>query len=520
MLPGRQFWSLRPLRNAWLVQAAVLLLLATSGALAAASSLPPPSLSPCSVSARFAGLNVRVDAWGDDSARVRIAPTPLIDAPSPQALTASPPPSSSASACAPLEDASTSSATVSPLSVTYGNLRVNVTEDGFVTVSRVSPPLVLLSTTALSFTPYAWSSTFYKPTYPAYWSVNWTYSQPAGYTHGLGEHHHGREQLPYVDYSIPFTFAETAGLKGDVSIPWTLHSEGAATLWNQPGWGSYTISKGTVVTWAAVQAPQFDALVAVAPANWTRAQDRTPYEPLLQRLLTATASYPRPLPHYASGFWQCKLRYRSQQETIDAAMGYVNRSLPLSVIVIDAGNWAQLGDFAFNPQCFPDPSAMVRQLRAHGIEVMVSLWPHAGALSANFPYLKSHDMLTHNASGQFLNESIPWMPWPPGPQPEASAVDFIAPAAQAYVSALLQRNYVQHGIKMFWLDADEPDCAYPGQQWWNNRPDVEIESVYPMGVINTVKMALEASNVTDGMMLSRDTWIGGAPMGAAVWSGQ
>ena len=413
--------------------------------------LPAPALArPASPSA---GLYVQVDAWGDSSARVRIAPTPLIDNPQPQALTARPPPISSlfcSSAAPPLRSAFPPRLpSTFPLRAQFGNLVVELSSTGLVNVSRVSPPALLLSTTSLSFIPYAWTSTFYKPTYPSCHSVNWTYSQPEGYTHGLGEHHHGREELPYRDFAIAFDFPETAGLKGDVNIPWTLHSKGLAVLWNQPGWGSYAITNSTNVTWTATQTPQFDVFFATTPAN--RSQALPPYEPLVHSLLTATQSFPRPLPHYASGFWQCKLRYRSQQEVLDAAMGYVKRSLPLSVIVIDAGSWAELGDFSFDPKCFPDPTGMVRQLRAMGVELMVSLWPHAGALSPNFAHMKAHGLLTKNSSGQLLNESIPWMPWPPGPQPEASAVDFLAPAAQAYIRELLVKNYVAHGVRMFWL---------------------------------------------------------------------
>ena len=476
------------------------------------------------------GLHVQVDAWGKDSARVRISPTELIDDPQPQALTSTAPHSTDCSQWlserAPNVHTQRHSPSSSAVHAQYGNLAVDVSSSGAVSVSRVSPPLALLSTTSLSFANYTWTSSYYRPSYSAYYAVNWSYTQPGGSTYALGEHHHSREQLAYSDYSIDFTFSETAPLKGDISIPWTLHSSGFGVLWNQPGFGSYSIANSTAVSWTAAATPQFDVLFTTTPAppvgpTATPAADVVPpYETVLYNLLVATNSFPRALPHYASGFWQCKLRYRSQAEVLEAAQGYVNRSLPLSVIVIDAGNWAELGDFSFDSKCFPDPSAMVSSLRAMGVELMVSLWPHAGALSGNFAYMKSHDLLTHNSTGQLLNESIPWMPWPAGvPQPEASAVDFIAPAAQKYVGSLLVDNYIKHGVKMFWLDADEPDCGLPGQQWWNGRSDVELVSVYPLGVIQTVRTAFDSMGVTDGMVLSRDTWIGGGPMGAAVWSG-
>jgi alpha-D-xyloside xylohydrolase len=43
--------------------------------------------------------------------------------------------------------------------------------------------------------------------------------------------------------------------------------------------------------------------------------------------------HPNPLPHFASGFWQSKNRYRTQQEFLDVAKGYYDRQIPLSIIV-------------------------------------------------------------------------------------------------------------------------------------------------------------------------------------------
>ena len=40
-------------------------------------------------------------------------------------------------------------------------------------------------------------------------------------------------------------------------------------------------------------------------------------------------------PSWASGFWQCKLRYESQDDLMKVAREYKKRNIPLSVIVID-----------------------------------------------------------------------------------------------------------------------------------------------------------------------------------------
>ena len=38
------------------------------------------------------------------------------------------------------------------------------------------------------------------------------------------------------------------------------------------------------------------------------------------------------------------------------AQGFKERSLPLSMIVVDWRHWVQLGDMSLNPTCWPDPA--------------------------------------------------------------------------------------------------------------------------------------------------------------------
>ena len=54
-------------------------------------------------------------------------------------------------------------------------------------------------------------------------------------------------------------------------------------------------------------------------------------------------------PDWASGFWQSKLRYASQEELSLLRKEYHRRNLPLSVIVIDFFHWTRQGDWQFDP---------------------------------------------------------------------------------------------------------------------------------------------------------------------------
>lgn len=55
-------------------------------------------------------------------------------------------------------------------------------------------------------------------------------------------------------------------------------------------------------------------------------------------------------PEWVAGFWQSKLRYRTQEELLSVAREYRRRGLPLSIIVIDFFHWTLQGDWRFDPE--------------------------------------------------------------------------------------------------------------------------------------------------------------------------
>lgn len=90
------------------------------------------------------------------------------------------------------------------------------------------------------------------------------------------------------------------------------------------------------------------------------------------------------MPEYGLGYWQCKLRYRTQDELLSVAREHKKRGLPMDAIVIDFFHWTRQGDFRFEPRDWPNPEAMVKELRELGIEPVVSVWPTVDEHSINF----------------------------------------------------------------------------------------------------------------------------------------
>jgi alpha-D-xyloside xylohydrolase len=82
---------------------------------------------------------------------------------------------------------------------------------------------------------------------------------------------------------------------------------------------------------------------------------------VLKQYAEVTGKAPK-FPAWASGFWQSKLRYMTQDALMAVAREYRRRELPLSVIVCDFFHAPHIGDYRFDPVDWPDPQAMVDEL--------------------------------------------------------------------------------------------------------------------------------------------------------------
>lgn len=318
--------------------------------------------------------------------------------------------------------------------------------------------------------------------------------------YGLGQHSHG-----LLDHKG--TVTDLSQRNGEVSIPFLLSSRGYGFLWNDPGVGRVEAG-GTGTRWVAEGTDQVD--------YWVCAGD-TPAQ-VLSRYTGVTGRAPA-LPGWASGFWQSKLRYASQEEVLSVVAEFRRRGLPLSVLVIDYGHWKHLGDFCFDPDRWPDPAGMVRQLADAGVRVMVSLWPMTTARADSFAEMQARGYLLRTSGG-----AAPHTPFVDVDGPDRAYLhvyDATDPEARSYLWDRLQRGYAEHGIEGFWLDADEPEML-PGEPEsvdYSVGPGVAVANRYPSDHARMVYEGLRGSGSSEVLSLNRSAWVGSARYGAAVWSG-
>jgi alpha-D-xyloside xylohydrolase len=324
--------------------------------------------------------------------------------------------------------------------------------------------------------------------------------------YGMGQRTHGR--LNHKGLAL-----DLIQRNAEVSIPFMLSSRGYGFLWNNPAIGRVEFADN-VTRWTATQSRAIDYFVAVG----------SPIE-IMARYADATGHAPR-LPAWASGFWQCKLRYRTQEELLEVAREHRRRGLPLSVIVCDFFHWTAMGDYKFDPAEYPDPKAMVDELDELGVRLMVSVWPMISPLSENYSHLRDEGMLIGADQGiefqSTMRDKGMDVPLP------IAVYDATNPRTREWVWSVIKENYFDVGIRAWWLDACEPELnpGHVANLSFFAGPGGEVACIYPrdnarMFADGMVSAAAETGNPADAetVLLCRSAWAGQQQYPAAVWSG-
>ena len=318
-------------------------------------------------------------------------------------------------------------------------------------------------------------------------------SDPEEKIYGMGQY-----QQPHLN--LKGTDLELAHRNSQASVPFMLSSLGYGFLWNNPGVGRATFGTN-ITTWEAFSTKQMD--------YWITAGD-TPAE-IEEAYASVTGTVPM-MPDYAMGFWQCKLRYQTQEELLEVAREYKRRGLPISVIVIDYFHWPLQGDWRFDEKYWPDPDAMIKELQEMGIELMVSIWPTVDYRSENFQEMKEKGYLIRTERGFRIVMDF---------QGNTVHYDATNPDARAYVWQKAKKNYYDKGIKVFWLD--EAETEYSVYDFENYRyhmgPNVQIGNLYPKLYAKTFYDGMTAEGQENVINLLRCAWAGSQKYGALVWSG-
>lgn len=431
---------------------------------------------------RYRNETVHVEPWGANAVRVRATKNPAF------------PENDWALASRPSAQAEI---TVSPEGavLTNGKIRLSLSNNGKITVYNQKDERILEEDTR-KFCALKIEAREFRPIPGGDYHLTARFQSldPNERVYGMGQY-----QQPYLN--LKGTDLELAHRNSQASVPFMISSLGYGLLWNNPAVGRAVFGKNVT---------SLEAFSTQALDYWIVAGD-TPAE-LIEAYGSVAGTVPM-MPEYGLGFWQCKLRYQTQEELLHVAREYKRQGLPIDVIVIDFFHWPHQGDWKFDPAYWPDPKAMIEELKSMGIQLMVSIWPTVETDSENYEEMLENGYLIRcdrgvDTSFIFLDKNT--LPF-----------DATNPEARGYVWAKVKEHYYDAGVRLFWLDEAEPEYNiydFDNYRYYSG-PCLQTGNIYPSCYSQAFYDGMKAAGQTNIVNLVRCAWAGSQKYGALVWSG-
>jgi alpha-D-xyloside xylohydrolase len=370
-------------------------------------------------------------------------------------------------------------------------LKVVVTrKDGAITYRELSGKQLVQEATR-KLTPVKVNG---EDTYRAESFVNIYGSREAFY--GLGQHQAG--VWNYRGESVDISQDNT-----NIALPFLVSSNGYGIFWNNDSRSRFNnrfanylyISSevADVIDYYFFYGPDLDKVIAAY-------RELTGQAPLFGK--------------WAYGFWQCKNRYKSQEEILGVARKYRELHIPADNIVQDWFWWNRKGEFVFNKN-YPDPKGMVDELHRQHFHIMISIWPFFEPGSANYDFM--------DKKGWFIDKFK--FAKPPYHTDAMAVYDATSAEARKFYWDQIDKALFNSGLDAWWMDTTEPETEGQeeniqlGHKLAIGSGDRYV-NVYPMLATAAVHDGQrDASDQKRVYILSRSAFAGSQRNAVTAWSG-
>ena len=301
------------------------------------------------------------------------------------------------------------------------------------------------------------------------------------------------------EFDLKGSVIDIKHVNAKATIPYVYSSRGYDFLWNVPSVGRVEFSRSRT-RWHSdcCYAVDYVVLGGTPAETCETLADLTGHAPVM--------------PDWATGFWQCRLRYQTQEELLSVFRKYRELGIPLSAIIVDFFHWTEQGDYKFDPRYWPDVKAMADEIHETGTKLMVSMWPTINEKSENYRHMASHNMLVRTTRGS--NRVFPFQGW-------QAEIDVSNPATREFVWSKLKQNYVDQGVDAFWFDVSEAEIQ---PEHFDNlitsRGSGEATALmYPYDYARLVYEGFRSMGREDIVTLIRGAYFGSQKFASLVWSG-
>lgn len=326
-----------------------------------------------------------------------------------------------------------------------------------------------------------------------------------GFRIGRTERLHGLGQFrePYGEYRDRDVFLAQAN--SDAITPMLVSTGGWGLLWDT-GTAAWFRSRGDVIGFQSIADDLIRYHVCIGDGM----------DGVIRgyRALTGQAAL---LPRWAYGYWQSKESYLRQEELTSVVEEYRRRKLPLDTVVLDFRYWTDESQFSgmrFDPERFPDPAAMVRQVHAADAHLIASIWPAFGVKT---------ELYRAMAAGNFLLPGDHWS--------GSKLFDASNPEAREIYWRAIKRGLIDIGVDGLWTDGNEPELRSTGERY-GTAASYAANGRIAAGPIDSNLLTYswyQAKGLSEAMrrdvpdrrpvILTRSSHAGQQAFGAITWSG-
>ncbi|WP_299780734.1 TIM-barrel domain-containing protein [uncultured Formosa sp.] len=198
----------------------------------------------------------------------------------------------------------------------------------------------------------------------------------------------------------------------------------------------------------------------------------------------------------AYGFWQCRERYHNQEELLANANEMRERNIPFDNIVQDWFYWPKgTKGPEWDPAKYPDPDAMVDELKSLNLKLMVSVWPEVKneALEAKYNLKKIKS---------------------------SNYIDVYDEGVSERFYRMLSDSMFHKGVSSIWLDGTEPEGVTDATQMTAVGRFEEVQNPYSLLVTKAMYDGRRAEFSNERVFnLTRSAYAGQQRYGATSWSG-
>jgi len=336
-----------------------------------------------------------------------------------------------------------------------------------------------------------------RPSDAPFYQVGATFVSPYDeHYYGLGQNHEGF--LDHRGHTVRCWHDYNAAGGPSIGVPFLVTNRGYGMIWDNPSKTTIEPGFNEQTRWTSEVGDRVSFFV-IAGSNTDEIYSG-------YRQLTGATPL---LPKAAYGYIQCKQRYASQEELLGVAQGYRQRHLPAGVLVVDWFYYTKMGQMDFDPEKWPDPLAMNRQLHDMGFKTMISVWPRFTPGSRYYDLLARKGWFERLADGTPTN-GLPY-------DRAGSDIDTTNPEAARWFWEVIRDNIISKGFDALWADETEPDLP-PNGSYFHIGPGARYFNVYPLLHTAALYDGFRRDTNHRALILSRDAYLGAQRNGTIFWS--